>query len=250
MPEVAMRHRVLWPFFAAAAVLAQACGGSSPSSPSGSGGVAVQGVVLGDGTSVAQSSGPSPSLARAQKITVTVQGTTLTADVSADGTFVLKGIPAGTFTLVFLVDGARIGEILITAAEGSEVKVVVQVKASVLVVVEVKVDGATSTGGPSPTSTCMLNGGTMGQGIELEGNVSSGTSAGFKIAVNGRAGTPVDVDTTGASFRCIGGAKAPSDTECRGSVKAGAKVHVSGRLDACSPSAARVAASEVKVQKG
>jgi hypothetical protein len=212
--------------------------------------VAVQGVVLGDGTAVAASSGAKRSGAKAQKITVRVDGTTLTAEVSADGTFVLRGIPSGTFTLVFLVDGARIGEIPITASEGSEVKVVVQVRASVLVVVEVKVEGGMLAGSPSPTAACMMNGGQVGQGIELEGDVSSGTSASFKMAVNGRAGTPVDVDTTGASFRCVGGAKALTDADCRATVKAGAKVHVSGRLDACSLSAARVGAAEVKVQKG
>jgi hypothetical protein len=245
-----MRHRILLPLIAAALVLAQACGGGSPSSPSGNGGVAVQGVVLGEGSSMVASSGAKPPLAKAQKITVSVQGTTLTADVSANGTFVLNDVPSGIFTLLFLVDGVQIGEIVISASEGSEVKVVVQVRDSVLVVIEVKVDGTTPTASPSPTTAaCMLNGGTAGQGIELEGNVSSGTSAGFKIAVNGRASTPVDVDTAGASFRCIGGAKALTDTECRASVKAGAQVHVSGRLDSCSSSAAKVAASEVKVQK-
>jgi len=245
-----MLRRVPLAFIAVAVVLAQACGGGSPSSPSGSGSVAVDGVVLGDGTSVAASSGASPSAAKAQKITVTVEGTTLTADVSADGTFVLKGIPSGTFTLVFLVDGVKIGEIKITAGDGSEVKVVVQVKASVLVVVEVKVNGATPKGSPTPASACMINGGTVGQGIELEGDVSSGTSAAFKLAVSGRAGTPVDVDASAAAFRCIGGAKAPSDAECRASVKAGAKVHVSGTLHTCTTTAAEVTAAEVKVQKG
>ena len=116
----------------------------------GSGGVAVQGVVLGDGASFAASSGASPSSAKAQKVTVKVEGTTITADVSANGTFELKGIASGTFTLVFLVDGVEIGRVVITAEEGSEVKIVVQVKDSVLVVVEIKVEGADPTATPSP----------------------------------------------------------------------------------------------------
>ena len=54
---------------------------------------------------------------------------------------------------------------------------------------------------------------------------------------------------SGHSFRCIGGAKAPTDAECKASVKALAKVHVSGRLDSCTPLAAVVIAAEVKIQK-
>jgi hypothetical protein len=249
-----MNRRVLLAWIAlAAAVIAPACGGGSPSSPSGSGGVAVKGVVVGDGTSFTASSGAGPSAAQAQKITVTVAGTSITAEVSANGTFELKGIPSGSFTLVFLVDGIKIGEVLISAPEGSEVKLVVQVKNSVLVVVEIKVDaaGPVASSSPSPTSSaCMVNGGTVGQDIELEGDANSVTSAGFKLAVNGRAGTPVDVSTSSATtFRCIGGAKVPTDAECKASFKDGAKVHVSGRLDSCTPLAAVVAAAEVKVQK-
>ena len=246
-----MNRRVLLAWVAvAAAVIAPACGGGSPSSPSGSGGVAVQGVVLGDGTSFTASSGAGPSSAQAQKITVTVAGTSITAEVSANGTFELKGIPSGSFTLVFLVDGIKIGEVLISAPEGSEVKLVVQVKNSVLVVVEIKVESGGIAASPSPTSsTCWVNGGTVGQGIELEGDVTAGTSVAFKMAVNGRASTPVDVNASSASFRCIGGAKAPTDAECRASIKTLPKVHVSGRLDSCTASAAVVIASEVKIQK-
>ena len=193
-----------------------------------------------------------PSSAQAQKITVTVAGTSITAEVAANGTFELKGISSGSFTLVFLVDGVKIGEVLISAPEGSEVKLVVQVKNSVLVVVEIKVETGGTAASPSPTPTtsaCWVNGGTVGQGIELEGDVTAGTSAAFKMAVNGRADTPIDVNASSASFRCIGGAKAPTDAECKASVKAGAKVHVSGRLESCTTSAAVITAAEVKVQK-
>jgi len=247
--EVAMNRRVLLTWIAvAAAVFAPACGGDSPTSPSGSGGVAVQGVVLGDGASFVASSGANPSSAKAQKVTVMVEGTTITAEVSANGTFEMKGIASGTFALVFLVDGVEIGRVVISAEEGSEVKIVVQVKDSVLVVVEIKVESTEPAASPAP-SACVIDGGRVGQGIELEGNVSSGTYAAFKMSVNGRAGTPVDVNASSASFRCIGGAKEATDAECKAAVAAGAKVHVRGTLMTCTTSAAQVTAAEVKVQK-
>ena len=148
--------------------------------------------MLGDGASFAASSGARPSSAKGQKVTVKVDGTTITADVSANGTFVLKGIASGTFTLVFLVDGVEIGRVVVTAEDGAEVKIVVQVKDSVLVVVDIKVERPHRRAGPSP-STCVVDGGKVGQGIELEGDVSSGSYASFKMAVNGvRASALVD----------------------------------------------------------
>jgi hypothetical protein len=230
-------------------VFAAGCGGNSPSSPqAGGAGVAVQGVVLGDGAAVAASSGSHSPSAKAQKVTVKVDGTTITAEVSANGTFELKGIPSGTFTLVFMVDGVEIGRVVVTAEDGAEVKLVVQVKDSVLVVVEIKVEGSGPAGSPSPT-TCIVNGGAVGQGIELEGTVSSGTYASFEMAVNGgRASGPVTVSSSSAAFRCIGGAKTPTDAECKLAVAPGAKVHVRGTLMSCT-TAPHVTATEVKVQK-
>ena len=76
-----------------AAIVAGACGSGSPSSPSsGGGGVAVQGVVLGNGVAVRAASGAPVAAAGGQKITVQVAGTTITAEVAANGTFELKGI--------------------------------------------------------------------------------------------------------------------------------------------------------------
>lgn len=228
---------------------AAACGGGSPSSPSSASGVAVQGVVTGGGTAVAAASG-AQAAAGPGKVTVKVEGTTITAEVGANGTFELKGIPSGTFTLVFLVDGVEIGRVVVNAAEGAEVKITVQIQNSTLVVIEIRVEGGETPGGPTTPATCIIDGGTVGQGIQLEGNVSSGNSGAFKLAVNGaRAGGLVDVSASSASFRCIGGAKAPTDAECKASLKAGAMVHVSGALLACSTMAAQVTATEVKVQK-
>ena len=232
-----------------AAVVVGACGGDSPSSPSSSAGVVVQGVVLGDGAAVSASSGSPVAAAKAGKVTVKVDGTSITADVSANGTFELKGIPGGTFTLIFLVDGVEIGRVVVSAEDGSEVKIVVQVKDSMLVLVEITVedDGPSPSPSASPTA-CIVNGGRVGQGIELEGNVSSGNASAFEMTAAGATGL-VDVDSSAASFRCIGGAKTDTDAECKASVQTGAKVHVRGTLRTCSAFDALVTAAEVKVQK-
>jgi hypothetical protein len=206
-------------------------------------------VVLGDGVAVRASSGAPVASAKSQKVTVQVAGTTITAEVSANGTFELKGIPSGTFTLIFLVDGVEIGRVVVTAEEGSEVKIVVQVKDSVLVLVEIKIEGGSTSPSPSPSpSSCLVNGGRVGQGIELEGNVTSGGPQAFQMTAAGATGL-VDVSAAAASFRCIGGAKVATDAECRASVKSGAKVHVRGTLMTCTTAKAEVTASEVKVQK-
>ncbi len=205
--------------------------------------------MLGAGAELSASSGAPVAAAKNQKVTVKIEGSSITADVSANGTFELKGIPGGTFTLVFLVDGVEIGRVVVTAEDGSEVKIVVQVKDSTLVLIEIDVEGAGSGPGPSPSpGSCLVNGGKVGQGIELEGNVSSGDYQAFKMSAAGANGL-VDVSAAAASFRCIGNAKVATEAECRLSVKAGAKVHVRGTLMTCSTAKAEVTASEVKLQK-
>ena len=231
---------------AAVAVVTLSCGGGGPSSPSGTG-VEVQGVVLGQATAVVAFSGSNPA-AKAQKVTVTVEGTTITAEVGADGTFVLKGIPSGDFTLVFKVDGTEVGRIPISAADGSEVKITVKVEASHVVLVDIKIE---ARDGSATASTCVINGGQKGQGIELEGSVSSGNSDLFNMTVNGgRAGGLATVNAGGATYRCIGGAKTDTVDQCKALVaKGSAKVHVRGTLTDCTTTVAVVTAAEVKIQK-
>ena len=236
-----------WAAVVIAALIAVACGGESPTGANG-GGVVVQGVVMGDSASASAADTRSPQASQAKKVTVKVEGTTLTVDVNANGTFQLTGIPSGTFTLVFLADGVEVGRVVVTAGDGSEVKIVVQVTAGQLIVVEIKVEDGSGSN-TTNTSSCSVNGGTVGQKIELEGNVESGSSAAFKLSVNGRAGFPIDVNAASASFKCVGGAKTSTDAECKASVKSGAKVHVSGTLMTCTASTANVTATEVKVQK-
>jgi len=245
-----MHRRTLLAWIAVVAAAATVgCGGSSPSAPSAGGaGVQVQGVVLPEGSALVASSGTHPSSAAAQKVVVTVQGTTITAEVSANGTFVLRDVPSGSFTLVFTVDGKEIGSIPISAADGSEVKVTVRVRNGALVVVDVRIETRLQGASPSP-ATCVISGGRAGEGIELEGTKTSGTWDAFTMEVNGERGrAPVAVTVpSSATIRCIGGAKTESVDACKTLLtEKQPKVHVRGTLTACDP--ATVTATEVKVQ--
>jgi len=246
-----MKRRVLmqWAAVVAAALATAACGSDSPTGAT-AGGVVVQGVVLGDSASVSAADTRSAQASQAKKVTVRVEGSTLSVDVNANGTFQFSGIPSGTFTLVFLADGVEVGRLVLSAGDGSKVKIVVQVKGNALVVVEIEVEDGSSPGSGTPSaSSCSVNGGKAGQKIELEGNVASGDSTSFMMTVSGRASFPIEVNGSAASFKCVGGAKTSSADECKASVKSGAKVHVSGTLMTCSASSAQVTATEVKVQK-
>ena len=207
--EDAVKQRLLWAHVVAvvAALVAGGCGSDSPTAPAG-GGVVVEGVVVG-GTASVSAADLSSSSSAARKVTVKVEGTTLTVDVSANGTFKLEGVPSGTFTLIFLQDGVEIGRVVVTAGDDMEVKIVVQVTGSTIVVVELKVESKDADK-PASSSSCGVNGASLGQGIELEGDVSSGNSSAFKLSVNGRASFPIDVNAAGASFKCVGNAKTSS----------------------------------------
>jgi hypothetical protein len=232
----------------AAALWTAACGSDNPMGSS-SGGVAVQGVVVGDAATASVAGTRAVQSSQPHKVTVKVAGTTITVDVNANGTFQINGVPSGTFSLVFLVDGVEVGRVEITAADGSDVKLVVQVNTTQVVVIQIDVDDGSTNGGTPSSASCGVNGGTVGQGVELEGNVSSGSFPSFKMSVNGRSDFPIDVSASSASVQCIGGAKTSSDAECKALIKSGAKVHVSGTLMACTTSSAQVTATQVKVQK-
>lgn len=111
----------------------------------------------------------------------------------------------------------------------------------------------TVTPTPIPTASCMINGGSVGRGIELEGVVLGGGASNFQLRVNGnRSANPVTVLAAGgASFECTprSGPNAPTPEQCRALVAPGAQVHVTGILDACGATSAQVTASKVAVQK-
>jgi hypothetical protein len=232
-------------FTLAASLALSACGGS-PTSPS-SNGIVVQGTVLsGSGVSTSDLTASSGSPSSSSRITVTVQGTGISTTVSASGTFVLEGLQPGPFTLVFTKDGHQIGTVTLTVTSPTAaVKMVVEVTDSGVVLVELKVDDKDATG--SSTSSCLVSGARAGQPIELEGDVASGAAAEFKLDVGGqRARDLVDVvAAASATWQCVG----QSGPDCKTQLKVGAKVHVRGTLTDCSPTAAQVMATEVKVQK-
>ena len=82
-----------------------ACGGS-PNGPS-DGGVTLEGTVVG-----ATFGAASVRQGAAAVLTVVVaENPAMTATIGADGRFTLRGLPEGSFTLIFLSDGAEIGRL-------------------------------------------------------------------------------------------------------------------------------------------
>lgn len=235
---------------ATSALVLAGCGGSSPSGPSGKG-VVLQGTVLSATGSAGVTAHAGGSQSAAGKMVVTVQeNPAISTTVSANGTFELEGLPAGTITLVFTIDGTVVGTIKIDGvAADVEIKIVVQVTADGVILIEITIEGL---GGPSPApspssspSACLIEGGRANSNIELEGKVASGTTSLFELDVQGnRAGDLVDVNATGASWKCVG-----QSGDCKTNFKVGNQVHVRGLLTTCTATEAVVNATEVKVQK-
>lgn len=102
---------------------------------------------------------------------------------------------------------------------------------------------------PTPRAICIIEGGTPGRSIELEGTIVSGNAGAFRL--DARASSPIDVLAGGATLVCTppSGPNAPTPSQCSASVAAGARVHVSGTLNSCSATTAQVTASKVTVQK-
>ena len=97
--------------------------------------------------------------------------------------------------------------------------------------------------------TCAVAEARVGSGIELEGAVSTGASAAFAMRVQGnRASVAVDVDASGAEFKC-NGPGSPTAAECRARLGPGVRVHVSGTVQACDTTSAAVRAARVMVKK-
>jgi hypothetical protein len=246
------RSQVLLPAAIAILALALSGCGSSPTSPSSANSsVNLHGLALGQGAASTSSAGTYRAMSTSGSVTVTVQGTSLSTTISGNGTFELDGLPAGTFTLVFTSNGVTLGTITITSVPNqAEINLVVQITGTV-VMVKVEINGTDETdneknGNDTGTKTCVINGGTVGSPIELEGSVKTlVTKTSFLMSVNGeRADGSVTVDAASASFDCAG-VKGTCDVNL---IQPGAKVHVSGSLTSCSLTTALVKATQVKFQ--
>ena len=112
---------------------------------------------------------------------------------------------------------------------------------------EIKLQGGVEEPEQPGRAACMINGGRVGDGIELEGQVASGGLPSFMMTVNGnRASGPVSVQATPNTVRCNGPSTTPA--VCQARVTGGARIHVRGTLSSCTTTTASVAADEVKVQ--
>ena len=225
-----------------------ACGGGGPTSPSGADKLVLRGVAVGaDGAAAAGGGGVTAQAASKDRITVTIQGTSISTTVSGNGTFELENVPTGAFTLVFSINNTVIGTVTITGVPTSgEIKIVVRITGTTVVLISLEIDDNENEN-EDQDRTCIIHGGKIGRKIELEGNVDSGNATTFMMDVNGNRGSGlVQVNAAGAQFKCNGDKGSPN---CKDSVKPHAKVHVSGTLTTCSTSAAQVVATEVKVQK-
>lgn len=125
----------------AVALVLVACGGGSPTSPSGSGaaGVTLVGTVVNPaGTSSFRS---LSSLAGTLVVTVQ-ENPAITTTVGSSGTFTLRGLPEGGFTLVFTLDGTVIATIgFADVRPNQEITITVMLDGSTLTVTEEKRNG-------------------------------------------------------------------------------------------------------------
>jgi hypothetical protein len=80
--------------------------------------------------------------AGAGPIVVTVQGTSITTTVGDDGMFTLRGLPTGSFTLVFTQDGATLGTATFAQVmPNQQITITIELTPSGVVVVEEKRTG-------------------------------------------------------------------------------------------------------------
>lgn len=209
-----------------AILLVLACGGS-PAGPSESGagttGVSLDGMVLG----ATGSSNGSGTNALAGEIVVSVlENPAVRVMVGPDGSFTLRGLPSGSFTLIFTRDGVELGRFVFSeVSPNQQITVTVQLNGSSLVVVEEKRNG-------------------IGHGdIEIEGRVeavlalSTTTESRFQIR-----GYVVAVRPGQTSIREGNRARTVND------ITVGRQVHVKGSWLPAESRGQPVLALEIKLQ--
>jgi len=122
-----------------AVVLLTSCGGN-PAGPDGDAGVVLRGTVQGAGTLRAASGGTA---AAAATVTVSVlENPAISTTVAGDGSFTLRGLPEGGFTLVFTDGGLELGRLSFSEVmPNQEITVTVQVSSSGVVLLDQRRNG-------------------------------------------------------------------------------------------------------------
>jgi hypothetical protein len=200
-----------------------ACGG--PSSPSAPADVVLHGMILG-GSAGGGATAFSGGNAAGEPIIVTVQGTSITTTVAENGSFTLRGLPTGNFTLVFTQGGVTLGTATFAEVKpNQEITVTIEVTPSGVTVVEERRTG-------------------IGHGdIEIEGQVQQ----------------VLELNPTGDSRFLIDGREVvarPGQTAIRegntaktvNDVMVGRQVHVKGTFMDPGGGVTPVLASEIKLQ--
>lgn len=136
-----MHRPVVAAIAALCSVLALAACGGGPSSPSEEG-VVLRGTVMGEAAAFAASSAGRVA-APAATVTVTVQeNPAITTTVGPDGSFSLRGLPPGGFTLVFTSGGATLGAVRFDEVQpNQEIVISVRVDRGTVVVLEERRNG-------------------------------------------------------------------------------------------------------------
>jgi Domain of unknown function (DUF5666) len=199
-----------------------ACGGG-PSSSSDAQDVVLHGAIVGaSGAGAHALSGT----AGAGPIVVTVQGTPITTTVGDDGTFTFRGLPTGSFTLVFTQDGGTLGTATFEQVmPNQEITITIELTASGVVVLEERRTG-------------------IGHGdIEIEGQVEQvlvlDPAGDSRFVINGKTVVARPGQT---AIREGNTARTVND------VTVGRQVHVKGTFMDPEPGVTPVLASEIKLQ--
>lgn len=205
-----------------AAFVIAACGGG-PSGPSEGQGVTLTGRVHGGPIGLVSSASGASS---ATTLTVTVVGTTITTTVTTDGTFTLRGLPEGSFTLEFFDGVTSLGTIEFTGVNANqEITITVLIQGSTVTLLDQRRNG-------------------IGHGdLEVEGLVEA----------------VLTLNPTGESVFTIDGytvVARPLETSIREgnkrrgveNVTVGRKVHVKGVWETNASGGQQVLAHEIKLQ--
>ena len=188
-----------------------ACESSSPSSPSElnspvslGGGASINGFINGSATAGLTATGAGLAALSSSALTVEVVGTTMTAPVRPNGSFVLTDVPPGDIQLHFTGPGTDAMLTVSGVNGGDELRMNVQVDGNTAVLKDLSRKDKTNK-------------------IEIEGSVVSGTCASFVVN-----GTTVKTDAaTEFSKGTCAGVVAGTEVEVKGSVQPDGTVRAS-----------------------